>query len=729
MPEKKANEAKIFFVCRTLPQSTFLVKEFSGIDQISTTYKFDISLISSLHDISPDDLVGKPATLYMHRDGEYFPYSGIVSEFVYGSGTSDYASYNVVLVPQLSLLSLNIQTRVFQKMTPVEIVEEVLKQAGLDTSTEFLIQNTYEQQEYVVQYQESDLNFISRLMEQYGIWYFFREPPMLGEEISEVSSEKLIVTDKPAGFEYIQGVSEIAFASDSGLNARVENTAKESVNALHYRQKAISKSVHLRNYNYRTPESIPEAQKEITDGTAGVVYEYGGNFKNVTEAQDMIQLAANRIASTMVTIDGESNCTGLRAGARFTLTAHPRKEFNTNNVLTSVYHSGGHLQGSGTSSFPTYNNRFHCFPGTLDHSYAPQRKAQKPTIPGIMVAHIEANGSDYATLDEMGRYKVRMAFDTSDAANYSASKYIRLAQPYSGQNYGIHFPSHEGAEMLWACVDGDPNKPIGIGTVPNANTISPVVSKNKQEGVIRTAGGNEIVMDDTDGRQKIFMTTKGKQALLFDDSKKRTVVQSAKKNQLLLDDKNKKVQLNASKHVLTLDYDKEDAIVISTKDGHVIRIDDKKKRLTIQSAKGSTVDMDDDKGIVTVRDGKKKNTVTLDSGKGLILDSKEKISINTPKDLDIKAANIKMTASKGNIDAKATKELNLSGMSINGKASTGDVKLEGLNLKLKGKINASMESGLGTEVKSDLQTKVSGLTSEVSGDTMTTVKGLVVMIN
>jgi len=418
----------------------------------------------------------------------------------------------------------------------------------------------------------------------------------------------------------------------------------------------------------------------------------------------------------------------MRAGHRFTLSEHGREELNTTYVLTQVTHSGSQFAARGAESGPTYENRFRAIPGSQAEYFVPELEAAVPRIPGIMTAMIETNGSEYASLDDMGRYKIRLPFDISDADNYQASKYIRLAQPYAGSNYGMHFPSHEGAEMVLACVDGDPNKPLGLGTVPNANTLPPVVSSNKEQGVLRTAGNNELLMDDTDGKQRVRLSTCAAHALEMDDGERRVTLRTTDENALLLDDKNERCTLKSGEHNIDLSYKGgEEGVVITTAGGHVIRIDDSGKKVTIQSNAGHIVQMDDNGKKMSLSDCNGKNTVTLDGNKGLILDSSGKISINATQDLEIKAANIKMEAGTGKIEAKATQDLNLSGLKINGKANT-DVKLEGLNVGMKGTIGAKLE-GLNTEVKGQVQTKVSGTMAELSGSAMTTVKGGIVMIN
>jgi type VI secretion system secreted protein VgrG len=352
-------------------------------------------------------------------------------------------------------------------------------------------------------------------------------------------------------------------------------------------------------------------------------------------------------------------------------------------------------------------------PADRANNFAPQKKAIVPKVNGVMTALIEAQGSDYASLDDMGRYKVRMPFDNSDARNGEASKYLRLAQPYAGPKYGIHFPSHEGAEMVWACIDGDPDKPIGVGTVPNSNTMSPVVSANKAQNIIRTAGGNELLLDDTDKKQKVKLTTSARHTLEMDDDQERISLKSTKANELLLDDKNESVQWTGSAHRITMTYKSgSEGIVITTKEGNVVTLDDKGKKIFVKTKAGHTLEMDDDGKKMVLADCAKKNKVTLDGNGGLILDSQGKIEITAQQDIEIKGMNIKVTAQNG-IEAKAA----------------ADMKLKGMNLEAKGDMGVKVEGGVNLELKGGAQGKLSATMIDVNGSAMTKVQGGMVMIN
>jgi type VI secretion system secreted protein VgrG len=713
--KKKANEAQFYFFVSGLPSETFEVMNFSGIDAINAPYSFDITLISLKDNIAADKVVNKQATLLIFRDGEYFPYSGIIADFKFADKSVGRSTYVFRLVSKLWLLRLNRQSRIFQKISVPDIIKSVLDDAKLSDYYVIKVDNSkYSKQEYIVQYQESDLNFITRLMENSGIWYFFNEHPILPEEINgEPGKETLFITDAVDKFENVATISDIIFESESGMTEQIETKETESVNALRYNRHVTPTGVLTKDYNYRTPEVNLSGQKTIKTGDVGTVYEYAGHFKKVDEASASAEMIAQEIASQQIIVDGESNCRGFRAGKRFVLKKHFRDDCNTTYVISQVIHLGAHVMAGQSASTFTYSNQFRSMPQDRATTFKPPKRAIVPQIPGILTAKIEANGSEYADVDEMGRYKVRLPFDLSKTKNHEGSRYIRLAQPYSGQNYGIHFPSHEGAEMILACINGNPDRPLGIGTVPNASTLSPVVSTNKQQSVIRTAGGNEMVLDDTDKKQKVRLNSTAKHTLEFDDENRKISLKSTDESELLFDDKNELVKLTTHGHTITMTYKSgSEGIVINTTAGHTAALDDKNKKITIHSKAGHSFEMDDSGKKIVMADCAGKNKVTLDGNGGIILDSQGKIEIKAQQDIEIKGMNIKITAQNG-IEAKAT----------------ADMKLKGMNIEAKGDMGVKVEGGVNLELKGGAQAKLSGTMLDVSGSAMTKIQGGMVMIN
>ncbi|MBN1982424.1 MAG: type VI secretion system tip protein VgrG [Chitinivibrionales bacterium] len=503
----QANKPVMLFACSGIDPAAFSVYECTGIDPLAGMYRFSITLKKESTDIEPRQLVGQTATLFLYRLELWHPYSGIITEASFGEVGTDYCLYHVVLSPQLWKLTLTTQCRIFQEKSVVDVITDVLKESKLQDYFECDVdRNAYSTLEYVAQYNETDFNFLSRIMQANGIWYFFKEPVRAEEGFTgSAEGETMVITDSPQNFPFIASPQTIKFRNPSQMVQKEKETELESVHELIESRTCTPALVIVKNYNYRTPEIDVIAQAPIEHGDEGEVHFYGGSSKNTSEAQRYAKVNAQRFASTRITVRGASTCSVLRSGSRFEIEDHPRQWLNQAYLITEVEHRAT-LQGKNRTSL-SYSNRFKALPAETSALYRPAILAVTAVIPDLLTATIEGTGSEYATIDEQGRYKVRMPFDRSGAAPFQASQYIRMVQEYSGGNYGMHFPSHEKAEVIIAHVNGDPDKPIGLRTVPNADTISPVKNTNRQQAIIRTAAGNEIIMDDTAGLQKMSLRT------------------------------------------------------------------------------------------------------------------------------------------------------------------------------------------------------------------------------
>lgn len=723
MDWNKTNEARIFFFCSDYPQDTFSVSRFSGVDRISSPYRFDIHVSSDCKNICSEGIIAKPAELRITRKSASHSYSGIVSRFRAVEHRGDQAVYHLCLVPRLFQLGMNFGSRVFQKLSVVEIVNNVVKSAGLDEFCSFEIENEYPQIEYCVQYRETDLNFISRLLELYGIWFFFEEDCNSG-----ISREKVVFTDQYSRFKLIDD-GLIPFVRSSGFSEEAFGEFEESIISFHKESCLLPRNINVRSYNYRTPETVPEFSQKIGEGHCGSVCDYGGAARDIEDAQFFSRLSVKRFRLSNLAHGGEGNCSAFRAGSQFFLSAtgsisDSRKE-DVKYLISSVYHEGGFLGVNGSSAF-TYRNRFSCY-DCSEELYLPPKRAFIPRMHGVITAPIEALGENYATLDEMGRYRVRMPFDVSGSPAYGASKDIRLSQPSSGADYGFHFPSRQGTEMVLACIDGDPDKPLGLGTVPNADTLSPVRSENRHQNMIRTGGGNELLMDDTESRQKVRLSSSGKQEVVLDDEKKTVSVKTVSECKIVLDDENDRVTVDAGSHRVTMNFKNgESVIAIRSAKGHTVRIDDEEENVTVRTTRGNTLKLDDKKNYVHLTDSNGINRVVLDAGGKLLFESKGEIQISAEKNVIIKGANV-YAESNGDLELKAASNLGLHGSSIKEKAS-GSHTVDALDITLKGSA-ATRISAANTEIKGDVAVRLSGGTAEVEGKGLAALKGGIVSIN
>jgi type VI secretion system secreted protein VgrG len=503
LKDRAANTSLYFFEPAELAPDTLRVVRFEGTEGISQPFNFELQLISEDPDLDFEKVVNKSATFTMMRGDEPRPVSGIVTDFSVRGRTADYVVYQATLRPRLHWLSLSYRSRIFQEKKVEDILRTVLEEDGLSSSDfKFKLQESYSPREYCVQYEETDLNFASRLMEFEGMYYFFEH----GD-----GQDTLVVTDKKSEHEKIPDPVSLQFHQGAGGMVKAK---QETVSQFVCEEQVVTGKVELKDYNYRTPETMT-AESEMNSEMPGKRYEYGEHFRDTGRGNRLAKVRNEEIEAQRKVLDGESDSLGLRSGFLFTLEKHYRKSLNADYLITQVEHQGSQRHGMdiGTirssedkeESEPTYQNRITCIPATVQ--YRAPRKTPKPEVSGVMTAEVDGSG-DYAYLDDQGRYRAKMHFDQRDKSPGTATLPIRMKQPYSGKGEaGFHKPSHPGTEMIFACENGDPDRPMALGTAPNPNNESPVDNENSSQHIFQTTSDNEFVIEDQGGQERIELHT------------------------------------------------------------------------------------------------------------------------------------------------------------------------------------------------------------------------------
>jgi len=473
------------------------VLSFEGKEKISDLFEYRIKLISEDPALDSSKILNKPASFILNRgDEDPIKIYGLISHIEQYGKTTDYVFYQVVLVPRLWSLNLVFQNEIYQDMEIKDVISEVLSDVDLSSGDYKIdLKSSYPKNEYIVQYKETSLNFLNRRLEHYGIYYYF-----------DHSGDKDIVVFTDANSK----LPNIDTSEAIGCNPNKDPLSeKESISELNCCEKIVTGTVKLKDYNYMHPDKQLIAESQIEDTHPGLHYDFGDHFENQKEADDLAKIRNQELLSRSKIYSGTSDCRLFRAGYKFKIEQHYREDWNSEYILTELS-----LKGTQQSLFallpksskidPTFECKFEAIP--VDIEYRPARKTHIPKISGIMSAKLESgSGDEYAYLDDQGRYKAKMLFDISDKTDGEATLPVRLSQPYSGAGYGMHFPNHAGTEIILAFVDGDVDRPVGLGTIPNPSNASPSTSDNKTQSVIRTAGGNEIILDDNDGKQQIII--------------------------------------------------------------------------------------------------------------------------------------------------------------------------------------------------------------------------------
>lgn len=726
----KHNEPYYELHLSQLPEDTVRVFSFQGEENISRLFKYRIELISDDPEIDPNSILNQKATFVMNRgDEDPVKVHGIISHFEQRGRTPKYISYYAELVPRMWRLNLSNSCRVFQKMDIEKVVKEILKDSGFSGDDyDFKLKDSYPEMEYIAQYRESDFDFVNRRLEHFGIFYYFDHSG---------DSDVVIFTDSNDNLPAIEQTEDIFYNPNKDPLSQ-----KATITEIACQARVVTGLVRLKDYNYRSPSIDLMVESQIDPEAPGTFYDYGDHYKDNTEGNFLAKVRNQELLAGSKIFKGKSDCRLFQAGCTFKMDKHYRDDWNEQEfVLTKVISRGTQrnlfaVLPDAREIIPTFENNFEAIPADID--YRPPGITPIPKIPGIMSAKLESGaGDEYAFVDNKGEYKMKVPFDLSDKGNGEASRPVRLVQPYSGPGYGVHFPNHADAEIVWSCVDGNVDRPIGLGTVPNPSQASPVVVDNKSQSIIRTAAGNEIVLDDKTNEAQIGITTPDANKMLFDDKDDKIELMTTEKHKVTFDDKNKN-------------------ITIKTKDGHLLIMDDKNTKITVQSKNGHRISINDASGgeNITLVDKDKKNTFVIDiTNNKLVIktddgsidmhapngtvDIKAKtFNLETSADTTIKAdANIKVEAvgdyslkAGGNLEEEASGDFSMKGTNVKSEASM-DHDSKGMNVNVKSDMNMKVEAGMNLEA-SGMISKFEGKTMvDLKGGAKTAITGGVVMIN
>ncbi len=495
---------KFSFRSRGLPKDTFGVINFNGTEGLSRPYEFDIMLVSDNMEVDVDSIMKNRGRLILHReDGEDTVYNGVIVRFEQLHAFGEYAFYSARLVSKLWWISTIRHNQIMLNKNVPEIVRRVLVDARFyPDDYEFRLQREYKPIEYVCQYGESNLNFISRWLEKEGIYYYFEQSRM---------REKVIFTDSLTVHTDLPQMKTLIYEPPSGLDAL---HLKEVIKSFNCRRSLMPAKVFLKDYNYRKPSIEITGEAEVDPEGRGTVYYYHEHMQSPEDGKRLAEIRAESIFCRREEFYGESSVPYMFPGFTFTLDGHFKGGFNRKYLITDVTHEGSQtgylLTGISTglkedeTNRMYYRNNFTVIPASVQ--FRPEVRAEKPKISGAVVGKIDASGSGkYAELDEMGRYKVVIPFDLSGKEGGKSSSWVRMAQPYAGSDHGMHFPLHKGTEVLLTFIDGDPDRPIIAAAVPNPETPSPVTGDNRTMAVIRTGGQNRIAFEDKEGSERILL--------------------------------------------------------------------------------------------------------------------------------------------------------------------------------------------------------------------------------
>jgi type VI secretion system secreted protein VgrG len=515
-------------VSTPLGQDVLILVGFNGHEAISQLFTYQLDLLAeNKQEIAFDKLLGQKisVTLTLPGNDKKGYISGICKTVTQGVRRHTFTSYRVEIVPRFWMLTRNAQSRIFQHISVPDILKKVLE--GLDVS--YQIQGSFNPRDFCVQYRESDFNFASRLMEEEGIFYFFTHT---------ADGHKLVLANTPQAHPAMPEESELIYEEVEG-GEREEDRVHDWEKV----QELRSGKYTLWDHCFELPHKNLEAEEPILDSvTVGAVthklkvgnndkleiYDYPGAYAQRFDGidrgggdqsgdlqkiyQDNRRTTKIRMEQETVSglvIKGGSNCRQLVAGHKFTLARH----FNADGqYLMTGLRQSARLSGeyrSGEEEFE-YDNSFSAIPFAIP--FRPRQVTPKPVVQGTQTAIVVGPQGEEIFVDKYGRVKVQFLWDRNSSADADSSCWIRVATPWAGKKWGVIHTPRIGMEVVVDFLEGDPDQPIIVGSVYNAEMMPPyklpdekTKSTTKTMSTVGGGGFNEIRFEDKKGKEQVFI--------------------------------------------------------------------------------------------------------------------------------------------------------------------------------------------------------------------------------
>ncbi|WP_422418955.1 type VI secretion system tip protein TssI/VgrG [Pseudomonas sp. GZD-222] len=482
-----------------------LLENFSGGEGLSRLFQLDLSLLSQRADVKLKSLIGRPATVEIElADGSQRYINGYINRFSTQGSDGGFVRYAAVLGPWLWMLTCRFDSRIFQDRTVQDVVSEVFAGFGTLPKYEFRLSKSLKQHSYITQYRESDFNFVQRLLENEGLFYYFEHT---------ADSHVMVITDDSSTLVPLPEQPKIRFHS-----ASVTETA-DSITQWHATRQLQSGKIAVRTFDYRQPRNFLPVSMQSLNQQGDVenfeIYDFPGQYTHGTY-EDGEVMVRNRIEALELmgkTFYGDSNCRAMKPGYTFELTQHYEHDLGGAEkrqfLLLSVEHQGSNNYMTGDQA--GYLNKFICVRKKI--AYRPQLATRKPSINGPQTAIIVGPPGEEIYTDELGRVKVQFHWDRYGQFNDHSSCWVRVAQAGASGGFGSIQIPRVGDEVVVVFLDGNPDRPLIMGSLYNSQNTPPwsLPANKTQSGFLTRSmkgdGGtaNFFRFEDKAGAEQIIM--------------------------------------------------------------------------------------------------------------------------------------------------------------------------------------------------------------------------------
>lgn len=654
-------------------ENVLLLNSMHGVESISSMFYFDLEMASTDASLDFSKIVGKSVTVSLNLDESQARYiNGIVTRFVQTGGNLQFATYHAEIRPWLWWLTLQKDSRVFQEKTTPDIIKAVFSDLGF-SDYRVATTGTYSAREYCVQYQETSFDFISRLMEDEGIFYFF-------EHVS--GKHTLVLADAASENSVCPNCAKARFHPSSGSQKEFDVIYRWSLE-----QQAVPKTFSLDDFNFETPSAELLAKKEGSEGRMAI-YEYPGGHKEKSGGDGIAAIRLQELQHSALLIRGDSYCRAFVPGYKFAFTNHFRTDMNSNYVLKYVSHSATH---------EAYSNTFEAYPLTV--LFRPPRISPRARVMGAQTATVVGKSGEEIWTDKYGRVKVQFHWDQQGKKDENSSCWVRVAHGWAGQGWGMMFLPRIGQEVIVSFLEGDPDCPIVTGSVYNADKTVPYALPGEQtKSTIKGSsskggvGNNEIRFEDKKDSEEVYVHAQKDMTIKVENDRKTDV--SHDDISTIKNDRTTTIQEGVEKLVVS-------------KGDRVVQVDVGKETHDVKGERLITVTGNETHTNIADFTQKVTGNYELKVTGNLVIDVTGTISFKSAQSLTNEAG---------------TELSNKAGTSLTNKAGTDLKNDAGMNLTNKAAMNLTNDAGI------QLNNKAAAAQT-VDGGGMLTVKGGLVKIN
>jgi type VI secretion system secreted protein VgrG len=514
-----ATAARFLAIKTPLDDGDLLIYRMRVREELGRMSEFQIDLLSPKSDIDFDKIVGQDVTVKLTLPDDSLRYfHGFVTRFVQVGTHGRFFRYHAVVHPWLWFLTRTANCRIFQGKKVPDILKEVLGQ-HFAADVKFELTGHYRTWDYCVQYRETDFNFVSRLMEQEGIYYYFKHAE---------GRATMVLADSYSAHEALKGYEQIPFVRAE----RLMRTDAERITDWQLAREIQPGAYVIKDFDFTKPSTDLKVSYKIKrkhERATYEVYDFPGEYLQTADGEHYVQTRLEELQSEFELAHGESNARGISVGFLFKLTGQPRQDQNAEYLVvkTDIDLEAGEYESLITGgSVPSYACNFTVIKSS--EAYRPARITPKPIVQGPQTAIVVGPSGDEINTDKYGRVQVQFPWDRFGSGSF----WIRVSQVWAGKNWGMIAIPRMGQEVIVDFLDGDPDEPIITGRVYNAEQMPPYdLPGNKTQTGIKSrsslkgtgANFNEFRFEDKKGSEQVYLHAEKNQDIEVENDETHTV--------------------------------------------------------------------------------------------------------------------------------------------------------------------------------------------------------------